>query len=1031
MFSQYNITNFTLKSSVLQNILNINEETSGKNCIAAYQDYCNHYSGKYHSLTLELIAQWSKSKDLLTFLYELKPTDINDLLEIVNDWDETSTNTESVFNLVLLKKFFDKLDTKIEAARKEKPLDVDIVVSCFEETLKNIEYKDIISSIESCLKNLSNIKRIRTETGNKEQSKRKRILDIMETSDFSFNITHLGEKYGRTSDYQFDINVINKQWQEPISFDDLSDLRDRARLTQYGTTNNNSPQNWTDDHSHQFQFFISLVDTIEMILQSFTSLYEAGYPVIKQYLILSEIFTCEKGNYQKLDEFNSNLQTKLIDWEKQLCDMYKQCINLTYFSHQQLTMADDALRQKTIALSTDPTYHLLKFIGINPQSIDTKVLLNESTEPSDLLETVVSIIKTDRDLSPYLTEEDERKNKKVLVVETTDKGILRAIFSLCHLDSTSPVPNQLFYCTKLTSWMEIRAFIYRCFYSQKLHQLIRPELLSIAIQDQFTELLHQLIEQNPNHRFRLGIITTVLTANLYMINNFNMYHIIRILNDQEMMKESDLAKKIQESIGESCKLVTSELGGLGKSTYIQNKALQCGKKCVKFPISGDVDINTLTAQLRDAKIQSQSSSIIIHIDIGPVQNVQQLNEFLYCFVLFHCFRLEQIPVCIQTDLTLFIELDSSSFLSSLKDGLVILQYLNTEHIRQMNFNELNYNLLPVQLVVQYLRAIDDGTISTNNIDEKAKDILDKATCISLLQTYFVQNKHPQFLSWTQLKIFISVYYKLFSSFSRCAYFYADAETQSSLRHDVLTPLLASSDQFTSLSVEKVRQNQRSIYSSETSVPFSEAIIRWDKSQPFTLIFTFDNEPLFIYKTRENVPESLTDAFRYYYETMNKTTAATQYQYGGLFSLFTWMSSSTGHTTTFAAEQVNSFFADPNQMTHEQFFLQLTLLSTKYSTYKSICPGCYSQYEYDKEKCTKCPTMDTLIKPASKNDQEHLKKFQTQIAKKLQSEYVLTADNYVKMLLIYLRVQSNLPVLIMGETGKLYIVIFFCLTHGFV
>ena len=229
----------------------------------------------------------------------------------------------------------------------------------------------------------------------------------------------------------------------------------------------------------------------------------------------------------------------------------------------------------------------------------------------------------------------------------------------------------------------------------------------------------------------------------------------------------------------------------------------------------------------------------------------------------------------------------------------------------------------------------------------------------------------------------------------------------------------------------MRENQRSIYSHDVSKPFSEAIIRWDKSTPFTLVFTFDNEPLFIYKTRDNVPKSVTDAFQLYYQTTNKTTA----QKWEFLSFSLWGNSSTAQTTMTsiknAEKQVNEFFTDPNKMTHEQFFLRLTLLSTKYSTHNAICPKCYSQYEYIKTECLKCPTNDTLIRSATNNNQEDLNKFQKEIAKKLQSQYVLTADNYVKILLIYLRVQSNLPVLIMGETGKIHTISFFCLTDRFV
>jgi ABC-type uncharacterized transport system fused permease/ATPase subunit len=46
---------------------------------------------------------------------------------------------------------------------------------------------------------------------------------------------------------------------------------------------------------------------------------------------------------------------------------------------------------------------------------------------------------------------------------------------------------------------------------------------------------------------------------------------------------------------------------------------------------------------------------------------------------------------------------------------------------------------------------------------------------------------------------------------------------------------------------------------------------------------------------------------------------------------------------------------------------------------------------------------------------------------LNGEYVLTTDNYLKMNVIYLRVQAKVPVIIMGETGcgKTSLIRFFC------
>ena len=1019
IFSQHHIPNSVKELSVLENILAIDDQTSGETCLEFYQNYRNYFMKDEDSArTLELIAQWSKCSKLLQFLYKLQPNGINDLLEIVNDWDESIVTTESVFGLILLKKFCEEVDTK----SKVTTLEPNAIILCYKEVLKNDKYKEIISNFESCYQNLSNIERILAETGNKEQSKRKRILDIMKNSDFSFNFSRLEEKLTTDNKYFFDVNVTSNDW-NPMSFDNLNELRDRARLVQHESSDKNNLQNMhTDNYDLELKSFISLVDAIEVILRTLTSLYEVGYPVVKQYQTTPINYHCRDNNYQDLETFQLGLKSKLEDWEKTICEMYEQCTNLTYFSHQQIATVYDALITNTIAIPNNSAYHLLKFIGIDPQSIDTKSLPGKSDDPLDMLRTVVSFVKTNLDSSQPVIEADERKSKKILMVKTSNKGILHAIYSLSHLENMLPDAKRLFYCTERTSWMQLRAFIYRCFYSQTFHQLIWPELLSIFVQDQFRELLYQLFEKYPKRHFCLGIITKVSTAHLSLVDSSTSHHIVRDVRDEEMLNETDLAKKIKECIGEHCTLVRSEMAGLGKSTYVENDAVRRGKRRMKFPISGDVDVDILTERLRDPKIQSTPSSIVIHIDIGPVQNIQQLNEFLYCLLLFRCFWLGQLPVCINPDIPIYIELDSSSYLSNRKDELTALHNVSPKDFTQVTWEELHSESEDVQLVVRYLKAIANGTINTKNIDENTKNVQDKATCSQLLKKHFIKNENTKFISWTQLRIFISIYHRLFFSFARCAYFYADPKNSSSLRFDILKNLLDSSDQFTSLSVEQVRENQRLIYESETSVPFSEAIIRWDKSRPFTLIFTFDNEPLFIYKQVDNVPNSLKLAFSCYYETMNNDNALQITRNSRFLSFFSRDRSLAGAERNKAPiidpqYQLQQFFADPNSMTHEEFFLRLTLLSTKYSTHKPICSKCNYQYEHNIEQCTLCSEINTLVRPNAQNYQQHLESFQKHIAQELHSKYVFTADNYVKMLLIYLRIQSGLPVLIMGETGK--------------
>ncbi|CAF2108430.1 unnamed protein product [Rotaria magnacalcarata] len=117
--------------------------------------------------------------------------------------------------------------------------------------------------------------------------------------------------------------------------------------------------------------------------------------------------------------------------------------------------------------------------------------------------------------------------------------------------------------------------------------------------------------------------------------------------------------------------------------------------------------------------------------------------------------------------------------------------------------------------------------------------------------------------------------------------------------------------------------------------------------------------------------------------------------------------------------------DYNTFGHSELFLKLASLSNKYFN-KSICSKCFDQYDLKQVKCGECASKDLLIRPIS-FDSKDIEIFQRDIAKRLQSSYVLTPDNFIKMLLIYMRVQSGIPVLIMGETGcgKTSLIKFLC------
>lgn len=570
--------------------------------------------------------------------------------------------------------------------------------------------------------------------------------------------------------------------------------------------------------------------------------------------------------------------------------------------------------------------------------------------------------------------------------------------------------HQLFYCTRKTSWMEIRAFVYRCFFSKKYQILIRPDLLPLIIQDKFLPLFKNLMEQNPTYSLRLGIITTKASSHIQLINAINLQIKITIIPDHELLNKDAMITQTKNML-HGCTIVTSRLSGLGKSTFVNNESRRLDKQHIKFPICSDIKPDEIANRLQVLHDRLLQTSIL-HIDIGPVEDLYALDEIIYCLIIFRTFRFGQSAVCLPSDTDIYIEIASSPDVT-INQNLVLCQYVKSHNLNEINWNELEYERQRIQFVVKYLNAIETGNVIKQNIalNENNNKIIDQATCIKLIQTYFLRGKNAEFITWTQLSVFIEVFYSLFIGFSNCGFFLVESLNQAQLRVDILQALLRSSDQFTSVSVEKVRKRQRDSLLNDQqnqTLEISDAIVRWETTQPFTLVFTATHDPLFVYKTINDMPESLRNQFNDLQQVVSQRR--------------------TPNKSTTVDYEHNNIFSDYNKLSHVELFQKLASLSYKYYN-KAVCTKCFKQYPHETQQCLSCHTSESVLRPKTV-DYNDVLVFQTAIATILETDYVLTPDNYVKMLLIYMRVQSGLPVLIMGETGKdLGSLVFMCMSSN--
>ncbi|CAF4582521.1 unnamed protein product, partial [Rotaria sp. Silwood2] len=134
-------------------------------------------------------------------------------------------------------------------------------------------------------------------------------------------------------------------------------------------------------------------------------------------------------------------------------------------------------------------------------------------------------------------------------------------------------------------------------------------------------------------------------------------------------------------------------------------------------------------------------------------------------------------------------------------------------------------------------------------------------------------------------------------------------------------------------------------------------------EPFTLVFTVTDDPIFVYKKPADVSAALVKYFEAYSKA-NKDN------------------------------KEKDMFPDYTKLSHTEFFIRLASLSQKYLN-KAICPNCFRQYEIGEQHCQICSINNILIQPKTFNNTDVLS-FQTNIAKRFRNEYVLTEDNFIKM-----------------------------------
>jgi len=947
----------------------------------------------------KILIQFQGADELLAFTLARKnKTEIDFMKEAVNDYDESHLSTQAIFDFT---NFWNYI-TELSDYSKGKPLLV--FLEKVKELSENKTYAEIKENFQTSKINFYGIQNLYIELTHKEESKRKQIFNIIDYSLIKF----IKVKKEFDVECKCKSKGADKDNLQIFRSIDIFELQDRANLVVYSEQKkggNQEENNYKEEELEKFKAFCSLTDVIHQLINMLNQLSFNGYPDVAGIKIVHENscvvnteFVCKFNKFDSLHKFKDQLNEILKKWNSSIIQAYKQNYELTFLKGKDFWKVEKALKEPKFQENAKGI-HLLNYIGKKV----TQLELDTGKSPEERLFNLGEVLKNLPNIHMPNEFPKVEHNYTFFVAETSEIAIIKGLLTLyVTFEKEIPFSHQILICNDSTSRNELDAFAYRCFFNPngKLFCLIQPERLSFSLQDEFSQLIKRLNSEYPNRRFCLAFVTSNMA--IHLVSSLKIKNQTKLLKNGELLDDEELKRHLEE-FTENCKAVTSNITGFGKTTWIKNFVKSKNLIYHKIPISGVINPVELGKTLIPIL---QQENVALCFTIGSIDKKDKslLNEILFSLVILRSFHFSKNVIEIPKDLQILFEIDSSYF-EKLTKEIEILGYLQKEDIEKIKLHELEYKSTKIQFVCHYLKGLGNKSLGNHDLEEhdiKNKTI-PRVECVQLLLQIFLKIHDESYLSYTQLNIFINALYSLFKSFSESGFFRFNILSQSTnlnekgsifikdeiimkMRLNLIEGLVLAADQFTSKSVETVRNNQKeSMKLAKTKVledaneVLGKAIVSWENTRPFTVVFSYDQSPIFVYKHLNDIPKEVLEGIAYQEKALKSMGIP------------------------------GESLKDYQKFTQIDFFTTLSSLTNRLRV-RNICLKCYRKYEKTFQKCIDCEEL--LMLNNKKNPQD----FVEEVARCFAKDYALTPDNFIKMLLIFSRVQQNIPIIIMGETG---------------
>lgn len=922
-----------------------------------------------------VFEELSKATQLVQFLQESLEDDFRNLIDAVEERSEQTLDETTVSDLIKVKEFLQPILRKKAWGTPEELFRT--IKKCIEKA-----GTDVSKKINNCFYHRHGLKALYQYVANRGELTKDMIASAMTRGTYLWT---LDESSLCTVSLIYKKLKSNEKLR--LSSEELNDLRSRALLL------SNSEKRMHDKKGQdraELQKFVGVVDIINEVSCTVTELHQLGHFSYK-------IFSCkmQSSKILELPQIVNTLKQELDDWKSVLNASRQQHLSLNFLHSDQLSLIHNFLLGKCD--SEQQVENVLNFVC--PGASIAQLRQFQQTGNKNISTTQEKLTSIGLALDAVKTETYFRRrnflNDKKFKNSSQDVNavVQPGTLYIAHFETDSaqtipillslyantkgyfPVPSEVLFCHKQTSWEEIQLIIQRSVLSaeanevSELHCICNVELLPGNLQSQLVNALGDLL-QNCSSNYSLAVICQG------GIHHPIIDHFSSFLHHLQGF-DTALLQFCLQTIWPEVTMITSNVPGLGKTEYIRNLACERGCQTKTVHISGPVSRDSLVTRLQKLNIQQCD---LLHVNIGEVEDPKFVDACLFQYIVLGCLHSGTKLVCLPTS-NVAIEI-ANTVEDRLKDSLVILSSFKLKNIQWENYDNFLVSgevCSPVQIVCNYLKSFDEGTLDSRDLvfsGEQRVEALPPATCRQLLAQHFSAAAD---LSFAVIETFLNVLSDQLMKLSNSQFFYVKSlqamlgeEHPNDVKSKLVKAFLETAKGFASRSVQSCRSMQ---HFAQTKV-FAPS----------------DNQN----KETQEVPQKLD------FEDLVKERMKNMVRWSDTNHLLVTFNGNDCQT-------VSALYRDLHEV--PKYIKKL---------FTSQLQKDLPNFEHLSEEQLK-----VILNRVTGSTLQKVKSGETDVY------YAVTPDNLLKMVLVFLRVRANVPVVIMGETGcgKTSLIRYLAQTYG--